>query len=233
MKRVLLAWLLANFVFIGGVSAILRKWYLAQPPFLAASLELLLIMLPNLALAFIAARRTTDAFHLSSAWKGPLGWTWSGWIIVPVALVGFAAVRGLSVLIGRLVGPSIPYNLPGSGSSIQPNTPGELLGVLLFLLFFVALTVVGEETMFRGLVQDEATMRYGSWAGLPIAAALFGLRHLPADLFYARAWGATPSMWASRQLELYSTAVVLGLARRFGRSTYASAAVHCLVLVTA
>jgi hypothetical protein len=65
---------------------------------------------------------------------------------------------------------------------------------------------------------------------------LFGLRHLPADLFYAQAWSATPQMWLTRQTQLYSGALLFGLARYLGRSTYASATAHAwywvLVLLT-
>jgi membrane protease YdiL (CAAX protease family) len=96
----------------------------------------------------------------------------------------------------------------------------------------VVLTVAGEETMFRGLIQGEATRRFGPWLGILIASGLFGLRHLPADVFYARAWAATPSMWLSRELELYAAAIVLAFARRVGRSTYASGIAHALLLVT-
>jgi membrane protease YdiL (CAAX protease family) len=232
MRRILLVWLVANFALIGIASAFLGSWYLSQPPISAAFLELGLIMLPNLALAVIVARAGAGLGRLHVAWRETLGWTWSGWIIVPVVLGGFGVIRGLNALIGRYIGPSIPYSLPGSSSPIQANSLQQLVGLLLFLLFFVVLTVTGEETMFRGLVQGEAVRRYGPWLGLLVAAVLFGLRHLPADLFYARAWSATPRMWASRQLELYSAGLILGFARRIGRSTYASALVHCLLLLS-
>ena len=55
-----------------------------------------------------------------------------------------------------------------------------------FVLVFVVIIVVGEETMFRGWIQTQAGKRYGVWAGLLLSVVLFGLRHLPADLFYAQ-----------------------------------------------
>lgn len=108
-----------------------------------------------------------------------------------------------------------------------------VLGVLLGLLAFTVITVAAEETMFRGWIQTQVGERCGAWAGLGTGALLFGLRHLPADLFYARVWQATPQMWLSRQVQLYLAAGLLGLARYLGRSTYSSAIMHGLVLVTA
>lgn len=83
--------------------------------------------------------------------------------------------------------------------------------------------------MFRGWIQTQAGQRYGMWAGLLLSAVLFGLRHLPADLFYAGVWQATPRMWLSRLLQLYLGAVLFGLVRHFGKSTYASAIMHGLM----
>lgn len=39
-------------------------------------------------------------------------------------------------------------------------------------------------------------------------------------------------MWLARQLELYTFALILGLARRYGRSTYAPAIAHGLICLT-
>jgi membrane protease YdiL (CAAX protease family) len=87
--------------------------------------------------------------------------------------------------------------------------------------------------MFRGWIQTQAGKQYGPWIGLLLGAILFGLRHLPADLFYAQVWQATPQMWVSRQVQLYLVALGLGLARHYGKSTYASAIMHALVFIMA
>jgi membrane protease YdiL (CAAX protease family) len=138
----------------------------------------------------------------------------------------------LSEVISSVIGESIPYELPGRDDAIgRVENLVLLLGLLLFLVALVAITVAGEETMFRGLVQTQLGAKYGSWMGLLLGAILFGLRHLPADIFYARAWSATPQMWLTRQLHLYSLALILGLARRYGRSTYAPAIAHALMFL--
>jgi membrane protease YdiL (CAAX protease family) len=53
---------------------------------------------------------------------------------------------------------------------------------LLLYPVFVAVTVLGEETMFRGLIQTRVGRTYGMGLGILPAVALFGLRHLPDAL---------------------------------------------------
>ncbi|HEY5270881.1 MAG TPA: hypothetical protein VII97_11120 [Anaerolineales bacterium] len=38
-------------------------------------------------------------------------------------------------------------------------------------------------------------------------------------------------MWLTRQVQLYAGAIIFGLARHYGRSTFASAIIHVLTLV--
>lgn len=115
----------------------------------------------------------------------------------------------------------------------EPLDVLPILGILLGLVVFAVITVAAEETMFRGWIQTQVGERYGVWVGLALGAVLFGLRHVPADLFYARMWKATPQMWLSRHVQLYLVAGLLGMTRYVGRSTYASAVMHALLLVAA
>lgn len=69
--------------------------------------------------------------------------------------------------------------------------------------------------------------------GLLLSVVLFGLRHLPADLFYAQVWQATPHMRLSRFLQLYIGGICFGLARHFGKSTFSSSIMHGLVFLVA
>jgi membrane protease YdiL (CAAX protease family) len=133
-----------------------------------------------------------------------------------------------STFASRVLGPGIPYNLPGQGGSIS-GLAGLL--VLLYFIVFVVITVVGEETMFRGLIQIQTSQYYGVWAGVLLTIVLFGLQHLPADLFYSQIWNATPRMWLARQVDLYLCAIQFSLARYFGRSNYASATMHLLLFI--
>jgi membrane protease YdiL (CAAX protease family) len=227
VKRILIIWLIANFVIVGLASAIRGMWYDGWTHNIVAGMfiQLGLVMLPNLVLPILLLRFwwTEPVGSLRDA----LGWRWHGWRTVLAGLAGFVLVILISILTVALIGNSIPYSLPGV-QGIHANNLLEALGILLLLLVFFGLTVTAEETMFRGLMQTQFA-KYGFWVSLLLPALLFGLRHLPEDIFFGHLWQATPQMWLTRQLQLYATALLLGLARHFGRSTYASAIVHTLI----
>jgi membrane protease YdiL (CAAX protease family) len=233
LKRILIIWLIANFVIVSLASWMVGRWYLGWQgmPVVGMIAELCLIMIPNAVLPIIVLRywwpETIDDL------RDALGWRWRGWRCVVAGVVAFLIAILLTSAITRWFGESIPYNLAetesNSGITIeQASDVLKIVGLLAGLLVFVVITVVGEETMFRGWIQTQVGSRYGAWVGLFLAVLLFGLRHLPADLFYAQIWDATPRMWLARQLQLYAGAVCFGLARYFGRSTYASAITHVL-----
>jgi membrane protease YdiL (CAAX protease family) len=237
LKRILFIWIVANFGIAGLASWLAGRWYLGWgfSPVIVMLVELGLIILPDLILPVLVLRYWwPDSI---GSIKEALGWRWHGWRSLLAGLFAFATYYFLVKMVVWQVGDSIPYNLPGaSGESIAVKGLFDILkiiGLLASLSAFIIFTVAGEETMFRGWIQTQVGKRYGVWAGLCMAAILFGLRHLPADFFYGQIWQATPQMWLSRQLDLYLGALCLGLARHFGKSTYASAMMHGLLLVTA
>ena len=229
LKRILLAWFVANFVIAGLAAALTGGWYLRLPPLMSMGAELSLIILPNLLLPLLLLRYAWPAPVASL--REALGWQWRGWRPVLVGAIAMAILWAVSMPIASVLGPGIPYNLP-PGQGGGPIT--GLAGLLVLPLYaaFVVITVAGEETMFRGLIQTQVGARYGTWLGIGLTILLFGLRHLPADIFYAHLWNATPRMWLARQVDLYLGAILLSLARHFGRSTYASATMHLLIFVT-
>lgn len=239
LKRTLVVWAIANFTIVGLASWIAGGWYIGwqAPPVVSALAELGLIMVPNLILPLLALRYWWP--EPVSSIRSALGWQWNGWRSLVTGLLGFLALYVLINVVVESVGSSIPYNLPGDtggGTTITISEPSDVLrvvGLLTGLLALVTVTVAGEETMFRGWVQTQLGKRYGVWVGLLVSTVLFGLRHLPADLFYAQIWQATPQMWLSRQLQLYLTGILLSLARHLGKSTYASAIMHGLIFVVA
>lgn len=226
LKRILLVWFAANFALAGLFALITGGWYLRLPPFVGMIAELGLIIVPNLLFPVLLLRY---------GWLEPignirqaLGWEWKGWLPIFIGAFGLVIYLVLSTSLSHVLGPSIPYNLPGQGGSISGLA--GLLALLLFIVFAV-ITVVGEETMFRGLIQTQTSQFYGIWVGILLTIVLFGLRHLPADLFYAHVWSATPRMWLARQVDLYLGAILLSLTRYLGRSTYASATMHFLIFM--
>jgi membrane protease YdiL (CAAX protease family) len=226
LKRILLVWFLANFVLSGVFALLTGGWYLRLPMVTGMIAEISLVILPNLILPILLLRFAwpVPVENLRSA----LGWQRNGWRPILVGATAFAVYLGLNILSSNTLGSGIQYSLPGQGGGISG------LAGLLFLFFFIALvliTVAGEETMFRGLIQTQVSQHYGVWIGILLTIILFGLRHLPADIFYANVWQATPRMWLARQVDLYLAAVALSLARYFGRSTYASATMHLLLFI--
>jgi membrane protease YdiL (CAAX protease family) len=223
----LAVWLSANFLLPGLISLLAGKWYLGwESQTLSLLAELGSIQLPNLLLPIFLLYLTRPQ---TEKLKEILGWQWTGWRAIGFGSAAFLLILLLSTVVNRLSGMPIPYNLPGR-SPISAHSLSGIPGVLTLLLIYVGLTSVGEETMFRGLLQGQLSRRFGAVPGILGAALLFGLRHLPADIFYGHAWNATPGMWVSRELQLYGTGLLLGLACYFGRSTYASWIAHLLLL---
>ncbi len=221
------AWLLANFILIALVSWVADGWYLGWSSQLFGMLaELGLIQLPNLVIPLILLR-IVDIKGFRMSWAA-LGWRWTGWRAVLTGVIAFVSFLGISMLVNLTIGAPIPYQLPGRPVGLSAHGLLPALGLLLLLLVFVGLTTLGEENMFRGLIQTDLSSDYGALAGILGAALLFGLRHLPADLFYGQAWKATPQMWLAREIQLYSGGLLYGLARHFGGSTYASWIAHLL-----
>jgi membrane protease YdiL (CAAX protease family) len=226
VKRIFLVWFIANFVLAGIFDLLTGGWYLRLPVFVGMIAELGLIIFPNLIIPIILLRCRWPT--PISNFRQALGWEWKGWRPIFIGILAFVIYLLLSNLLTYILGPSIPYNLPGEGGSI--TGPAGLFALFAFIIFIV-ITVVGEETMFRGFIQTQTSQYYGVWAGALLTIVLFGLRHFPADLFYANIWNATPRMWLAREADLYLAAILLSLARYFGRSTYASAAMHLLIFM--
>ena len=92
--------------------------------------------------------------------------------LVPIALVTFGAVVGLSLLLGYI---RFDVKLPG------------FIGYWLWAnLFF---TCLAEEALFRGFLQRQlairlATFRYGAWFALVACALLFGIAHAAGGIKY-------------------------------------------------
>lgn len=64
------------------------------------------------------------------------------------------------------------------------------------------------------------------WLSILLPALLFGLRHLPLDLYEGHAGLAG---WSARLLELYGQALILGLTRRRTRSIAPTVVLHAVL----
>lgn len=206
-------WLIANFIPHLIVFLSTGKIYYQLPAVWMIAAESSIILL-NLFLPVIALR---CIFKQSGDTLTNLGWRWNGWRTVWIGLFGLLVMLIVSVGTQRTIGD--PLSTPGQSFS----SPGELTMVLVLLL---VLTAAAEETMFRGWIQTTLTQDYGVFVGIGVTAFLFGLRHLPMDLYSGLSQHAPLSAWISRMLQLYIGAVVFGIVRYWARSNWASWIMH-------
>ena len=207
------AWLIANFVPHLIVFLATGKIYYQLPAVwmivAEGSIMVLNLILPIAALRYLF-RQTGDI-------GASLGWRWTGWQSLWMGLLGFLAFLLVSIATQLLIGD--PLATPG----LRFDNLTELaLGMVLLL----ALTAAAEETMFRGWIQATLTQDYGAWLGVGVTLLLFGLRHLPMDLYAGLSQRVPASAWISRILQLYLGALVFGIVRHRARSTWASWIVH-------
>ena len=213
MLVLLSVWLIANFIPHLVAFLATGKIYYQLPVVWVivaeSSIMLLNFLLPMFALRYIF-KQTGDP--LSN-----LGWRWNGWRTVGVGLFGLCVTLIVAVGTQQLIGD--PVSTPGQSFT----TIGELAMAMVLLL---VLTAAAEETMFRGWIQTTLTQDYGVWVGIGVTALLFGIRHLPMDLYGGFSQQVPPSAWISRMLQLYVGAVVFGVVRHWAKSTWASWIMH-------
>ena len=171
-------------------------------------------MVLNLLLPIIASR---CIFKPASNALSSLGWRWNGWRTVWIGLFGFFVYLVVAVVTQQLIGD------PVSTSGQSFTSLGELVMAMVLLL---VLTAAAEETMFRGWIQTALTQDYGVWVGIGVPALLFGIRHLPMDLYGGLSQQVPATAWISRMLQLYIGAVVFGIVRHWAKSTWASWIMH-------
>ena len=115
-------------------------------------------------------------------------WFWS----VLIMLITLPFIQFVGELNQRIVFPGGLKEWFQSQEQSAENTVKALLSVdtlqdLFLNLFFIALLAgVGEELLFRGLIQRLLVRRYGTWMGILIAAALFSGMHLQFYGFFPR-----------------------------------------------
>lgn len=103
-------------------------------------------------------------------------WVWAG---VPLALGAGLAASWLASRGGEAEGaPTIfdvrEVNVLGRSFS---RGPGFAAGSAYYAALFVPVGV-GEEALFRGVIQTELEERFGTWGGLAAASAIFGAVHV-------------------------------------------------------
>jgi membrane protease YdiL (CAAX protease family) len=102
-------------------------------------------------------------------------WVWGG---VPLMLgaglaVSYLASRGDEASESPTIFDVREVNVLGRNFS---RGPGFAAGAAYYAAMFVPVGV-GEEALFRGLIQTELEERFGTWGGLTLASAIFGAVH--------------------------------------------------------
>lgn len=195
---ILLLWAVANFGPHLLVWLIFGEPYFGLPLYLAAPIEVSLMAL-NLGLPLWWLRRR--GIH----WRTGLAWHWEGRRTWLWGLSGLALMLVLAWGIGAVVPTAVTTADQG-----RAYTFPEVLLVLAALLILWTAALAGEEAMFRGWMQTRLETRTPVWLSIVLPALLFGLRHLPLDLYEGHAGVAG---WAARLLELYGLALVMSLIR--------------------
>ena len=115
-------------------------------------------------------------------------WFWS--ILIMIILIPF--IQFVGELNQRIVFPGGLKEWMQTQEKSAEQTVKALLSArsvsdLLLNLFFVAvLAGVGEELLFRGLIQRILVRKYGRWTGIIIAAILFSAMHMQFYGFFPR-----------------------------------------------
>jgi len=146
-----------------------------------------------------------------------IGWQWTGWRTILWGCAGFLASVVIMLIVQAFLGPQF-----NESAKWQLNFLERIWTLLLLLV----ITAFGEEMMFRGYLQTIFTNRYGVWIGIGLTALLFGLRHLPMDLYYGISQQASFTAWLSRFMQLYLGAIVFGYVKYRAKSTWASWILH-------
>lgn len=211
---ILLLWAVANFGPHLVVYLLSGQPYFALPLYIGIPIEVGLMALNlGLPVRWLRQRGTRWREGLAWRWQGRRTWLWG--------LGGLA----ISLMWSWVVTLLIP--VPGAGSTEGRAYPfPQVLLVFAGLLILWAVTVIGEEGMFRGWMQTQLEARGRTGLSIVLPALLFGLRHLPLDLYEGHAGFAG---WAARLVELYGLALLIGLVRWRTRSVASTAILHGVV----
>ncbi|HEX6384501.1 MAG TPA: type II CAAX endopeptidase family protein [Anaerolineae bacterium] len=175
-----------------------QPFYQALPVVIGGTVEVALLAL-NLGLPLWWLRRR------GIPWREGLAWRWHGRRSWLWGMGGLAVVLVWCWLLARL----LPLPETGAAEGQGYPLPQALLGLAGLMVLGLA-AIIGEEAMFRGWMQTQLEAQGRIWLSVLLPALLFGLRHLPLDLYEGHAGLAA---WAVRLLELYGLALVLGFIR--------------------
>lgn len=203
---------------VAGDLAVFLLWNIVAGAFL-----LLLDPFLGLPIALAMAAALLWGFLLRPPGGGPPGRRWATLCLRPLeggvlkwTLLGVPTL----ILLAWAVGDVYTRIVPVPPESLDPFEPimRTSMGRLAISIFAIAVAPVVEEFVFRGLIQRTLERRFGTVAGIGLAALLFALVHflpwvLPLHFFLGAAFGfvvyATRSIWSGVVLHAANNAVAM------------------------
>jgi len=155
----------------------------------------------------VISRRTPQPFWRAIGWRGLQLGTLRPAALVPMLLVGGAALAIGADVASQFYKTEKP--LPIQALFASPH------GVEYLAAFAILVAPLAEETVFRGYVYPVLARRFGILAGIACTGILFGLVHVP------QLWGG----WG-QIATLLAVGMALTAARAALRSVFASYLVH-------
>jgi len=147
----------------------------------------------------------------------------------PMALAwgmsGAVTALALAWVATKLLGEPIGY-----ATTLPSRSRATVAAALLHLFVLVP---ASEELLFRGLVQTHFIQTAGSIAGVGTSTLLFGLWHLPSDIYFGRLRSYPLQAWACRWIQLYAGGMILGMAVCLSGTLFASLFMHQFIILAA
>lgn len=194
---------IALVIYVVGIS-VLGYWMLQQPDEQAA-FRVNIAGAVNFALGF-AALVGAFLFRVRNWQAFGFRPTTLKWIAISITLgiIGFGLIFGVEAIYFHFI------SEVNTQADFQAAAQGGLVAVLLLLFTGAVLGPVGEELVFRGVVQS-ALEKYGSWVALVASSLMFAAIHGPSvifvvafimGLFFGAVYRLSGSIWPAITLHI-------------------------------
>ena len=135
--------------------------------------------------------------------------------VLPALMVLYLVTLVVTFVLTNVIGPD-----PFSESFTNASVPQNLLQLVIYLMFYLALVGPAEELAFRGFIQRGMENSFGTIKGLLLASLMFGLPHMinyPYNAATAIATGVVLGyVWQRTDRNTTATAILHGVFNSIG-----------------